>query len=67
MGSGREQALVATRTGGKGHTIELDLVPLDDGALDLEEGQADRRLPVLGALEDQVVELVTDLGLSQSK
>ena len=41
--------------------IKLDLVPLDDRALDLEEGEADRRLPILGAFEDQVVERVADL------
>ena len=38
--------------------VEANLVPLDDGALDLEEGEADRRLPVLGALEDQVVKRI---------
>tara|TARA_B100000575_G_C22998990_1_gene575733 strand:- start:240 stop:524 length:285 start_codon:yes stop_codon:yes gene_type:complete len=43
--------------------VELDLVPLDDGALNLEEGQADRRLPVLRAFEDQVVEGIPDLGV----
>ena len=37
--------------------------PLDDGALDLEEGKGNRSLPILRAFEDQVVELVTDLGV----
>ena len=41
--------------------IEADLVPLDDSAGDLEEGQAHARLPVLGRLEDEVVERVADL------
>ena len=49
------------RDAGKGHTVKLDLVPLNDGALNLEKRQADRRLPVLRALENQVVERVTDL------
>jgi len=43
--------------------VEANLVPLDDGALDLEEGQCDLGLPVLGRLEDQVVELIADLGV----
>jgi len=30
--------------------VKLDLVPLDDRALNLEEGKPDRRLPVLGRL-----------------
>ena len=47
--------------------VEANLVPLHDGPLNLEEGQGNRGLPILGAFEDQVVELVTDLGLSQSK
>ena len=41
--------------------VEATLVPLDDSPLDLEEGQADRRLPILGRTQDQVVEGVTDL------
>ena len=41
--------------------VELDLVPFDHSALDLEEGQADRRLPVLRRLEDEVVERVANL------
>jgi hypothetical protein len=47
--------------------VKLDLVPLDDRALDLEEGEADRRLPILGAFEDQVVERVADLGLRAAR
>lgn len=39
----------------------MGYTPFDDRAFDLEEGQADRRLPILGAFEDQVVERVTDL------
>ena len=31
--------------------------------LDLKEGKGNRSLPILGAFEDQVVELVTDLGV----
>ena len=38
--------------------------PLDNRALNLEEGQANAHLPVLGAFEDEVVERVADLGLS---
>tara|TARA_B100000902_G_C27170734_1_gene843680 strand:- start:256 stop:624 length:369 start_codon:yes stop_codon:yes gene_type:complete len=41
--------------------VEANLVPLHDSSLNLEEGKADRRLPVLGAFEDQVVEGVTNL------
>ena len=40
------------------------LVPLHDRALNLEEGESNRRLPVLGTFEDEVVERVADLGLS---
>lgn len=36
-------------------------------ALNLEEGQAGRRLPVLRALEDKVVERVADLGLCAAR
>jgi len=43
--------------------VEANLVPLDDRALDLEEGQGNRSLPILGAFEDEVVELVADLGV----
>ena len=43
------------------------LVPLDHRALDLEEGEADRRLPILGAFEDQVVERVADFGLRAAR
>ena len=32
--------------------------PLHDSPLNLEEGEADRRLPVLGTFEDEVVERV---------
>lgn len=39
------------------------LVPLDDRALDLEVGQANRRLPALGRLEDEVVEGLGNLGV----
>ena len=42
--------------------IELDLVPLDDSALDLEEGQADRSLPVLGALQYEVIQRIAAAG-----
>ena len=35
---------MATRAGERGQTIEAHFVPLDDGPLDLEEWQADRRL-----------------------
>ena len=63
-----EQAVVATTGPWHGQqqwrkwlTVKLDLVPLNDGPLNLEEWQADRRLPVLGALENEVVERVTDL------
>ena len=43
--------------------VEANLVPLDDRAFNLEEGQADARLPVLRALQNQVVEGVADLGV----
>ena len=42
------------RLGGRGRTIEANLVPLDDSAFDLEEGQADARLPILRALQNEV-------------
>ena len=44
--------------------VEADLVPLHNRALDLEEGQTNAGLPVLGRLEDEVVERVPDLGLA---
>jgi hypothetical protein len=46
--------------GGVGDSRARPRTPLDDSALDLEEGQADRRLPVLRRLEDEVVERVAD-------
>lgn len=33
--------------------VEANLIPLHDGALDLEEGQPDRGLPVLGRLRTE--------------
>ena len=40
----------------------MGYTPLDDSAFDLKEGKGDRSLPILGAFEDQVVELVTAAG-----
>ena len=51
----RRKVEIALRVGAVGHS------PLHDGPLNLEEGKGDRSLPILGAFEDQVVELVTDL------
>ena len=41
--------------------VELDLVPLDGGAHDLDKGQGDLGVPLLGRLEDEVVEGLADL------
>jgi len=43
--------------------VEVDLVPLDDGAGDLHERQAHGGLPVLGTLQHQVVHGVAQLGV----
>ena len=40
--------------------VEVDLVPGDGDALDLEKGQSDGGLPVLGGLGDEVVEGVAE-------
>ena len=58
---GRSMALsnAVTRRRGSG-ALQDALIPLNNCALDGEEGQADARLPVLGRLEDQVVQSVTD-------
>lgn len=39
------------------------LVPLDDGALDATEGEADGRVPGLRRLFDEVVDRVAELGV----
>jgi len=40
--------------------IEAELVPFDRGSLDANEREADRRLPLLRRLEDEVVERLAD-------
>jgi hypothetical protein len=57
----RRKVEIALRVGAIGHS------PLHDSPLDLEEGEADRRLPVLGTFEDEIVERVADLGLSVAR
>ena len=41
--------------------VKPQLVPLDGGALDADKRQGDAGLPVLGGLEDEVVERLTNL------
>ena len=41
--------------------LTAQLIPLDGGAVDADKGEGDGGLPVLGRLEDQVVEGLTDL------
>ena len=41
--------------------VESNLVPLDGRADDQDEGQGDLGVPLLGGLEDQIVERLTDL------
>ena len=40
--------------------VKAQLVPLDGGAFDLDERQADRGLPVLRRLQDEVVERISN-------
>ena len=41
--------------------LTAQLIPLDGGANDADKGEGDAGLPVLGRLEDEVVQRLADL------
>ena len=59
----KSEHAIGNKTTGKDGSGGGALVPLDDRALDLKVGKANRRLPALGRLEDEVVEGLGNLGV----